>query len=119
MFAEQAFRREPELRYVGIVDEVFRVVLSKMREGIQSLTMDERERSFVQFMPPIIIDAIEKLQPLLGRVDNVTVRYEKVLLVFFRMQKFFVTFGFDPEVSTPFISSLSDSMRRLGEAYLT
>ena len=117
-FAAEAFRNEPKLRYVGIVDN-FHIVLSKMREGVQSLTTDQDERNFTQIMPPIIIDAVEKMQPMLGKLNSVTIRYENVLLVFFRMQGLVVVFSFDPDVSTPFINTLSDKMLMLGATYLT
>ena len=90
-----------------------------MREGVTSLTSDEQERNFTQIMPSIIVDAVEKLQPLLGKLDNVTVRFENVLLVFFRMHGYVVVFSFNPKVSTPFISSLSKTMKMLGATYLT
>jgi hypothetical protein len=64
-------------------------------------------------MPPIIVDAVEKMQPLLGKLDNVTVRYEKVLLVFFRVRNLMIIFSFNPDVSTPFISSLSGTVRTI------
>ena len=118
-FAEEAFRKDNRIRYVGIVDNEFHLILSKMREGVQSLTTEEQERSFVQLMPPIIVDAVEKLQPLLGKLDNVTVRYEKLLLVFFRMKNLVVTLSFDPNVTRPFMSSLSESIRMLESLYLT
>ena len=84
-----------------------------MRESVQSVTSEEQERNFIQLMPPIIVDAVEKLQPLLGKLDNVTVRYEKMLLVFFRVQNLTVVLSFNPNVSTPFMSSLSETMRTL------
>jgi hypothetical protein len=118
-FAEEAFRKDNRIRYVGIVDNEFHILFSKMREAVQSLTTEEQERNFVQLMPPIIVDAVEKMQPLLGKFDTVTVRYEKVLLVFFRMNNLVVTLSFDPNVTTPFISSLSESIRRLESLYLT
>ncbi len=118
-FAEEAFRKDNRIRYVGIVDNEFHILFSKMREAVQSLTTEEQERNFVQLMPPIIVDAVEKMQPLLGKFDTVTVRYEKVLLVFFRMNSLVVTLSFDPNVTTPFISSLSESIRKLESLYLT
>jgi len=69
-------------------------------------------------MPPIIMDAVEKLQPLLGKLDNVTVRYQKVLMVFFHIQNFTVVLSFNPDVSTPFISSLSQTMRTISSHLL-
>ena len=71
-FVEEAFKKDSRIRYVGIIDDQFHIVLSKMREGVQSITTEEQERNFVQLMPPIIVDAVEKLQPLLGKLDNVT-----------------------------------------------
>ena len=117
-FAEEAFSGYPKLRYVGIVDASYRVLLSKMREGVQSVTLNESDRNFVQLMPPIILDGVEKLQPLLGKVDKVTVRYEKVILMFFRAGENVVIMSFDPDITTPFISSLSDFMNTLTTKYL-
>jgi hypothetical protein len=118
-FAEEVFRTDNSVRYVGIVDNEFHILLSKMRKGVQSVTTEEQEHNFVQIMPPIIVDAVEKLQPILGKLDNVTVRYEKILLVFFRMKTLVVILSFDPSATRPFISSLSESMRMLESLYLT
>jgi hypothetical protein len=117
-FAEEALRKDGRIRYVAIVDNEFHILVSKMREGVQSITTEEQDRNFVQLMPPIIVDAVEKLQPLLGKLDSVTVRYEKVLLVFFRLANLVVVLSFDPNVTTAFSSSLSDSMRMLSSLYL-
>ena len=117
-FAEEAFKRDNRIRYVGIIDNGFHILCSKNREGVQSITTEDQERNFVQLMPPIIVDAVEKLQPLLGTLDNVTVRYEKILLVFFRVRNLTVVLSFNPDVSTPFISSLSTSMRTISHLYL-
>jgi hypothetical protein len=117
-FVEEAFRRDRRIRYVGIIDDGFHILCSKNREGVQSMVSEDQERNFVQLMPPIIVDAVEKLQPLLGKLDNVTVRYEKLLLVFFRVGSLTVVLSFNPDVSTPFISSLSESMRTISTLYL-
>ena len=117
-FASEAFVHEPKLRYVGIVDGSFHILLSRMRDGVQSVTTDEEERNFVQIMPPIIVEAVEKMQPLLGKLDTVTVRYEKVLLVFFRVSGLVVVMSFEPNVTTPFISSLSEFMKTLSSKHL-
>ncbi len=117
-FAEETFRSDARIRYLGVVDTRFDILSSHMREGVQSVTTDDQERNFVQIMAPIIIDAVEKLQPVLGNLDNVTLRYEKILLTLFRMEDLVVTLSFNADVSTPFISSLSESMRKLGSRYL-
>ena len=118
-YDEEAFGKDKRIRYVGVVDSEFHVLFSKMREGVQSLTTEEQERNFVQLMPSIIVDTVEKTQRLLGKFDTVTVRYEKVLLGFLRMKNPVVTLSFDPNVTTPTINSLSESMRKPELLYLT
>jgi hypothetical protein len=117
-FAQEAFRRDDKLRYVGIVDNQFHILLSKMREGVPSVTAAEDDRNFIQLMPPILVEAAEKLQRILGDLESVTMRYEKVLLVFFRVRKLVVILSYDPNVTTPFVSAVSDLIRMLGATYL-
>ncbi len=117
-FAEEAFKRDNRIRYVGIVDNEHHVLLSKMREGIESVFTSEDRHNYVQVMPLIIIDAAEKLQRVLGNLESVTVRYEKLLFAFFRVKKVIVLLSYNPDVTTPFISSSSDLIRMLGTMYL-
>ncbi len=117
-FAAEAFRRDKGIRYVGIVDNQFHILLSKIREGVVSVAPSEDERNFIQVMPPIIVDAAEKLQPILGKLESVTMRYEKLLLVFFRVRRVVVALTYAPDVTTPFISASSELMRMLGTTYL-
>lgn len=117
-FANEAFRRDDKLRYVGIVDNQFHVLLSTMREAVDSVSSAEDDRRFIQIMPPILVDAAEKLQIILGALESVTIRYEKVLLVFFRVKKLIVILSYDPKVTTPFVSAVSDLIRILGSTYL-
>jgi hypothetical protein len=117
-FTEEAFKKDSRIRYVAIVDGEFHIILSKMREDVKSITTEEQDRNFFQLMPPIFVEAAERLQPVLGKLDNVTVRYEKLLLVFFRVQNITVIFSFNPDVSTPFVSSLSETMRTISSYLL-
>jgi len=117
-FAEEVFAKDQRVRYVGVIDNEYHVLISKMREGISSVTTDEQERNFVQIIPPIIVDAVEKMQPMLGKLDNVTLRYEKVLIVFFHLHGLVVILTFNADVTSPFISSLSDTITKLGSKYL-
>jgi len=118
-FAEETFKIDPKLRYVGIVDNQYNILLSEMREGVQSVTTEDQERRFVQIVPPIIVDAVEKLEPILGKVESIRVRYEKMVLVFFRMENLVVILSFDPDVPTPFGTSISNAIGEVGARYLT
>ena len=117
-FAEEAFKRDNRIRYVGIVDNEHNVLLSKMRDGIDSVFTSEDRHNYVQLMPLIIIDAAEKLQRVLGNLESVTVRYEKLLFAFFRVKRVIVLLSYNPDVTTPFISASSDLIQILGTMYL-
>jgi hypothetical protein len=117
-FVQEAFKRDSRIRYVGVVDNEYHVLISKMREGLQSVTDPEADRNFLQFMPLIIVDTAEKLQRVVGRLESVTMRYDSILLVFFRIKEVVILLAYSPEVTTPFISATSDLMRMLGTTYL-
>jgi len=117
-FADEVLKSDSRIRYVGIIDNQLNVLVSRMREGVQSLTSDEADRHYMQIAPNILIDVAEKLIPVTGRVESVTIRYEKLFMVYFRLVNFTIVLSFEPTIVRPFMSALSDSMRRLGELYL-
>jgi len=92
---------------VGIVDRQFHVLISKMRPGVASITTDDSDSNFIQLMPPIIIDAVEKMSPMLGVVESVTVRYEKLFFVFFAKGNYVIVLSFNPDIQRPFMSALT------------
>jgi hypothetical protein len=114
-FADEVFKIDVGIRYVGIVDAQYRVLVSKMRAGIGSLTSARAERDFVSIMPPIIVDAVEKLEPHLGTVESVSIRYEKALLLFQRVNELVLVMSFGPEVVTPFLSRISSETKKLAD----
>jgi hypothetical protein len=118
-FVEAAFEKDGRIRYVGVVNREFHVLASRMREEVQSLTPSESDRNFVQLMPPIIVDAAEKLSPMLGVVESVIIRYAKVVLVFFAEGSYLVVLSFGPDLQRPFMSALTEWVQRLASQYLT
>ena len=118
-FAKEAFKKDSRIRYVAIVDRQFHILFSEMREGVESVTPIESDRNFVQLIPPIILDSVEKFTPLLGVVESVTVRYEKLLLVFFTRGNYVIVLSFNPDVQRPFMSALTEWVRTLASQHLT
>ena len=117
-FAEEVFRNEPKVRYVGVLDNRLNVLLSRMRAGVQSLTSDEDDRHWLVLVPNILIDCAEKLSPALGLVESVTIRYQNLFLVFFRLENLTIVLSFEATMIRPFMSALSASMLNLGSRYL-
>lgn len=117
-FAEEVFRTEPRVRFVGVLDNSLRVLVSRMREGVQSLTSDEDDRRWLVLVPNILIDCAEKLSPALGLVESVTIRYQNLFLVFFRLENLTIVLSFEPTIIRPFMTALSETMRKIGTLYL-
>ena len=117
-FVEEVFRNEPKVRYVGVLDNRLNVLISRMRGGVQNLTSDEEDRHWLVLVPNILIECAEKLSTPLGLVESVTIRYEKLLLVFFRLEELTIVLSFEPTIIRPFMTALSESMRKLGSRYL-
>ena len=106
------------IRYVGIVDANYRVLASRMRAGLETLTTEQADRDYISIMPPIIVDAVEKLENSLGRMDAVMVRFEKGLLAFYRVKDMVIVLSFGPGVVTPFLSEIGAKIRKVANEYV-
>jgi hypothetical protein len=112
------FKTEPTIRYVAVIEN-FRTVGFKQREGLTLNTPTEIVRNYVSIMPPIMIDSVAKLSTYLGEVEFVSVRYAKVLHVYFRRANFVVVASFDPGISESFSAKITEAFNRLSRQYLS
>jgi hypothetical protein len=118
-FSKELFELDTTIRYIAVVDDEYRILVSDQREGVRSLTPDEMERNFFSIFPRIVVDTVEKLAPFLGPMNGMTVHYEKALLVFYHFKDLTVAISFQPEVGTPFYNRLTAVFKKLAEKYLT
>jgi hypothetical protein len=118
-FANEVFKSDARIRYVAVMDNGLHVLVSRMREGVQSITSDADDRFYLEVAPNILIETAERLSPKLGGVESVTIRYQKLLMVFFRLGTFTILLTFEPTIVRPFMSALSASMQALALRYLT
>lgn len=65
-FAQELLALDTTIRYVAVVDDEYKILISKQREGVPSFTPDEIERNFFSVFPRIVVDTVEKLTPSLG-----------------------------------------------------
>jgi hypothetical protein len=119
VFAKELFELDSTIRYVAVVDNEYKILISKQREGVRSPTSDEMERNFFSIFPRIVVDTVEKLAPFLSSMNGMTVHYEKALLVFYHYKDLTVVISFQPEVGTPFYNRITAAFKRLAEKYLT
>jgi len=84
-----------------------------MREGTPSLTPPQADRDFMTIAAPIMVGAAEKLKPFCGTIRRVTVRYDRVLLVFYRTAAHLVILSLEPKVDQVLLDKICDSVRKL------
>jgi hypothetical protein len=117
-FVEAMFKAEPGIRYMTIVNSEYRILISKQREGVPSLTSEEIEHNFFSIIPQIIVEAVEKLSPFLGKVGGITAHYEKVIMLFFRLGDLTVVLSFERNEYTPFFNRVRESFAKFSSQYL-
>jgi hypothetical protein len=55
----------------------------------------------------------------MGTVESVTVRYEKLFLVFFAKGNNVIVLSFNPDIQRPFMSALTGWVQSLASEFLT
>lgn len=111
--AERIFNLDPAVRYVGIVDLDYHVILSKMRPGLSSLTPTEMDWNFLSIVPKLMVDGAQKLENNCGPLRIINIRYRKVMVTVYRGTANIVMLSWDPTVETPFLSKLATGLESI------
>ena len=101
-FAQNLASAEGRIVYVGIVDSQYKLRYSNFRQGGEVYADFHVIRNLLTFASRLVVGELEKLEPTLGKIDSVLVRFKKRVLVFSRLDDHIVVVGFDTEVPTPF-----------------
>ena len=107
------FKLDKRIRYVAILNHQYDLLDSRMREGVSSLTPAQTDRDFMTIAAPLMVDAAEKLRPFCGAIRRMTVRYDKVFLVFYRTTAHLVILSLEPQVEQALLDEIGNSVRKL------
>lgn len=110
---DRIFEIDERIRYVGIVDMTYRVIASRMRPGISSLTPTELDWNFVSIVPPMMLDSAKRLENDCGPFQIMTIRYRKLMIAIYRGDRYTIMLSFDPSVETPFLRKLTAELARI------
>ncbi len=110
---DRIFEIDERIRYVGIVDRTYRVIASRMRPGISSLTPTEVDWNFVAIVPPMMLDSAKRLEKDCGPFQIMTIRYRKLMIAIYRGDRYIIMLSFDPSVVTPFLRKLTAELDRI------
>lgn len=76
---------------------------------------EEKRRDFLSIAAPIVAEALEKVEPILGQLRWMSLRYEKYVSLATRVGDLFLLLGFEPDVQTPFITRTIQRFEKLSE----
>ncbi len=110
---QSIFKLDKRIRYIAILNHQYDLLESRMREGVPSLTPDQTDRHFMTIAAPLMVDAADKLRPFCGAIRRIVVRYDKVLLVFYRTTAHVVILSLEPQVEQALLDEIGNSVRKL------
>mgnify|MGYP001137405985 CR=1 FL=1 len=95
---ETILSADKNIRYVGVVGPgpEYNVLESRMREGVKSLTPDEKDREFIQIIPEIVLGLAQKLEDDLGKIRYSLLCFEKLTLMLLRIPEYVVVLSLEP-----------------------
>jgi hypothetical protein len=111
--SENIFKLDQRIRYVAILNHQYDLLESSMREGVASLTPAQTDRHFMTIAAPLMVDAAEKLKPFCGNIRRVIVRYDRILLVFYRTAAYLVILSLEPDTDQALLDTIGNSVRKL------
>ena len=112
---QKIFAIDNGIRYVAVADRTFKLIESKMRENIPTLTSDQIDRDFFSWVPPVMIEGVSKLSAYFGSVLTVAIQYEKLLAVYVPVEDYVIALTLNTDTKTsPF--QIASSVKTIVES---
>jgi hypothetical protein len=87
---EHIFALNPKIRWAGLATDQGEDLFTLMRPGLESLSPEETDRSFMQLGPVLLSGVCERLAPWAGPLEVVVSRYKKVTMIVRKLDKLFL-----------------------------
>jgi hypothetical protein len=101
-FAKFLASSDGRIVFIGVVDSLFKLRYSNFREDAKLYTDLDAIRNFITMTPRLVMNEVQKLEPILGEVDAVLVIFKNRVLVFSHLEDYVIVVGFGTDVPTPF-----------------
>jgi hypothetical protein len=111
-FAESIFASDPNISWVGVVDDKYDVLGLEIRKGGTVYSPEESIRQFFSIVAPLVVDAFVRREHILGKLEGVTVKYEKRILIFGRLEGKTVILSFEPNVTLRFMNQAIETITK-------
>ena len=110
--AERIFSLHPKIRWAGLATDKGEVVFVQMRAGMQSLSPEDSDESFMQLGPLLLTGVCERLAPWAGPLETVASVYEKVVLLVTRLERRYLALTVNRE-DAGVLSEVTPKLREL------
>ncbi len=106
--ADDLFALDPRVRYVAILDRNHKLVESRMRSSVASLTPETYDRKFMGSVPPMIMDTLSQLENQCGPISHISIQYQKVDMIFFPLNNQILAVSLEPGPLEPILRKLRE-----------
>ena len=106
--ADQLFALDARVRYVAVLDRNQRLIESRMRSAVHSLTPETYDRKFMASILPLVFDTLSQLEDQCGPLSHLSIQYEKVDLVFFRLNNQIIAVSLETGPLEPILRKLRE-----------
>jgi len=107
---DELFALDSRIRYVALLDRNSKLLESRMRSNVMSLTPETYDRKFMASVPPMIVDTLSQLENQCGPLTHISIQYQKVDLVIFPYNNQIVAISLEPGPLEPILRKLRDSL---------
>src|SRR6266700_293328 len=95
---DELFALDSRIRYVALLDRNSKLLESRMRSNVMSLTPETYDRKFMASVPPMILDTLSQLENQCGPLTHISIQYQKVAI------------SLEPGPLEPILRKLRDSL---------
>jgi hypothetical protein len=110
---ETIFKLHEKIRWAGLATDQGEVAFVKMRPGVQSLSPEPADHSFIQLGPMLLSGVGERLVPWAGSLEVVVCRYEKVVLFVTKLKKSYLAVTIDRDNPEQVIAEVLQALHTL------
>ncbi len=108
--ADDLFALDNRVRYVAVLDRNHKLIESRMRSSVHSLTPETYDRKFMGSVPPLVFDTLSQLEYQCGPVTHISVQYEKIDLIFLPFNNQIIAMSLEPGPLEPILRKLRDTL---------
>ena len=108
---EEIFEIDPNIRWAGLATRRGRVVFSKMKSGVESITPEEDDRMLLEIRAQYITEICEQVNRWAGPTDFIAMSHEKFIELIVILSETYVCVTLEKSLPTKSLEEIANSIR--------